>query len=182
MHPRSVMTRHYEHWPAHHYFFCRGGVMLGSNPGMLMVTLILLGGPFSVWLIFVALPLNQLPVLVTGSALLAATLYFLTRAALTDPGILPRCTPPPAEELPEPPSHLHNADGSDLYYCDTFESQTLTSRVRAASTAPSRSTLTARSSVLSVRQLQSVPSPSHKALSSMRRLRESIRSPLSLGW
>lgn len=93
--------------------------MLGSNPGMLMVTLILLSGPFTVWIIFIALPLHQLGVLVTGSALLAATLYFLARAALTDPGILPRCTPPPDDTLPEPPSHLFNADGSDLYYCDT---------------------------------------------------------------
>ena len=114
------MTRHYEHWPGRNHFLCGGRVLLGSTPGGLVLTLLLVAAPFGVWTAWIGAD-SQTPLWapVAGSALLAATLFFLLRCALTDPGVLPRCPPPPADILPAPPLDQLDYDGSDLKYCDT---------------------------------------------------------------
>jgi len=114
------MTRHYEHWPGKGHFLCGGRVMIGSSPLGLSLTLLLLLGASGLWMSVVAIPHWNTWMVATGAALLALTLYFLARCALTDPGILPRCpAPPPGAPLPEPPAHVYRYDGSNLVYCDT---------------------------------------------------------------
>ena len=114
------MTRHYEHWPGRNYFLCGGRVMLGSTPGGLVLTLLLVAAPFVIWTAWIGADRGTpLWTPVVGSVLLAATLFFLLRCALTDPGILPRCPPPPPDILPAPPLQQLDYDGSDLKYCDT---------------------------------------------------------------
>lgn len=94
--------------------------MTGPKPGGLFLTLLLATAPFGIWMAWIGVS-NETPLWtpIVGSVLLALSLFFLLRCALTDPGVIPRCPAPPPDVLPAPPAHQLDFDGSDLKYCDT---------------------------------------------------------------
>eukprot|EP00929_Paragymnodinium_shiwhaense_P068883 TRINITY_DN34732_c0_g1_i1.p1 TRINITY_DN34732_c0_g1~~TRINITY_DN34732_c0_g1_i1.p1 ORF type:complete len:484 (-),score=90.38 TRINITY_DN34732_c0_g1_i1:93-1544(-) len=116
-------------WPANNRFFLEGMVMTGPEPAMLICTTSLLVLPVFCFL-FVALSQETVPgppVLLgfPALALLASSLGCLSRAALTEPGILPRQDPkrgfagqgPPPQRVEQ----IVNGVKVNLRWCSTCE-------------------------------------------------------------
>lgn len=102
---RRRVTRKWEVFAGRNRFWCDGRLMTAPAPGVLALTLALVGGtaalhlacdgPFLARRVSPALPAG-------GAALAALALGALLRTALSDPGILPRAAPAEAALAPDP--------------------------------------------------------------------------------
>lgn len=105
-------TRWMDVWPGHHSFLLGGRLVLGSNPLLFAVTLVLQLASLAIFLACIALPAYPLyysvPVLVLFPPLF---LSFLA-ASLSDPGILP----PLSTFVPQPPTQV-DIDGQARKWC-----------------------------------------------------------------
>lgn len=73
--------------------FCDGRILLGPEVARLAVTLVILLVPFALLAVFM-FPHAPWPLVAAGSCCFASTLFFLVRAATTDPGVVARRTGP----------------------------------------------------------------------------------------
>uniref|UniRef100_A0A6A7G8Q1 Palmitoyltransferase n=1 Tax=Hirondellea gigas TaxID=1518452 RepID=A0A6A7G8Q1_9CRUS len=104
---------HWKQWPGNNIFLCHGRIMLGSDVSFLGVTVVLLTGPFVIFILFVGFEIHY-SLAIVGAVLFAICLVFLTQAALTDPGILPR------SNIPRPDPHQpHQITARGFRYCST---------------------------------------------------------------
>jgi len=92
--------------------------MIGSSPVTFVINILLHIGAAATAAVFI-LPHFQWYHSLIFSLLLFSSLYFLLRAALTDPGIIPPCPPAPNEEFVPQPPDMPDVDGGPLHFCDT---------------------------------------------------------------
>lgn len=98
--------KRFEEWKGHNKFFCGGRVMMGSDANFFFFTNFLLAAPT---VLLFALVIPQMPfsiaVFIVAGVLLLWCVYYLWKAAVTEPGIIPRnprsvkATPPPGAEV-----------------------------------------------------------------------------------
>ena len=105
-------TRWMDVWPGHHTFLCGGRLVIGSNPLLFLLTLVLQLASLALFFVCIALPAFPLyysfPIFVLFPPLF---LSFLA-ASLSDPGILP----PLSTFMPLPPTQV-DIDGQSRKWC-----------------------------------------------------------------
>jgi len=108
-----IRQPYWRDWPGNSSFCCQGRFMIGSDATFMFVTLVLLTGPMFAYEYYIG---RQIHIAVDGVCgfLYLMTMFFLFRAAFTDPGVIPRSNVPKPDPLR--PNRLH---GRGYKYCNT---------------------------------------------------------------
>eukprot|EP00002_Diphylleia_rotans_P006153 TRINITY_DN1546_c0_g2_i1.p1 TRINITY_DN1546_c0_g2~~TRINITY_DN1546_c0_g2_i1.p1 ORF type:complete len:367 (-),score=39.84 TRINITY_DN1546_c0_g2_i1:145-1245(-) len=88
--------RAHESWPGTARFLMKGRIYMGPDWRGLMASVLLILGPFTIFITFVAPPLSERATIVPAAAVVAmliATLAFLLKTNMTEPGFIPRGNP-----------------------------------------------------------------------------------------
>lgn len=111
----DVALKRWQLWPGRNTFFLDGRLMMGANPWCAMGTFVALVIPCSVWMAHLWSWLSAAELVLSVTMAVICMVSFLS-AAFTDPGIIPRCRPGEAAELPIQPLDI---DGKPVKFCET---------------------------------------------------------------
>jgi len=117
--PGDSLVRRYQRWPGKHHFLFDGRVMLGGTPGgcaMSVGLIVLIVGSHSYFHATYFMPL----VVILSVLLALNALYWLYRAASTEPGIVQRNTSGNVPAQPQGPDALDEV-GQALKFCETCQ-------------------------------------------------------------